>query len=150
MHRFLARPESAADIEANVRRFTDLGVHVWFTEVDVAIALPADPTELAEQAQRLRRRLRSVPAGTALRRCDHRGASDRYSWIPGAFPGFGAALPYDEQLHPKPAYDAIVATLRARPTAGRRSGPWIRRGEADGSGPSDVDTRVRFPGASGP
>ena len=39
------------------------------------------------------------------------GFTDRYSWIPGFFPGFGAALPFDESLQPKPAYSAIANAL---------------------------------------
>ncbi|MFI6492120.1 endo-1,4-beta-xylanase [Streptomyces sp. NPDC050564] len=31
------------------------------------------------------------------------GVSDKYSWIPGTFGGYGAALPYDENYAAKPA-----------------------------------------------
>ncbi|MEH0542928.1 endo-1,4-beta-xylanase [Streptomyces sp. B21-105] len=37
--------------------------------------------------------------------------TDKYSWIPAFFPGQGAALPWDEQLAPKPAYRAIREAL---------------------------------------
>jgi hypothetical protein len=36
----------------------------------------------------------------------------QYSWIPSVFPGQGAALPFDENLERKSAYDGIVAALR--------------------------------------
>ncbi|MFD3479152.1 endo-1,4-beta-xylanase [Streptomyces sp. NPDC058695] len=49
------------------------------------------------------------------------GYSDRHSWIPSVFPGQGAALPWDENLQRKPAYDAIAGALAAaaRSSAGR-------------------------------
>lgn len=37
---------------------------------------------------------------------------DPISWIPGVFPGEGAALPYDAAYKPKPAYGAIEAALQ--------------------------------------
>ncbi|WUV14491.1 endo-1,4-beta-xylanase [Streptomyces sp. NBC_01485] len=37
--------------------------------------------------------------------------TDKYSWIPAFFPGQGAALPWDEQFAPKPAYYAIREAL---------------------------------------
>jgi endo-1,4-beta-xylanase len=39
------------------------------------------------------------------------GFTDRDSWIPGSFPGFGAAHPFDASFRPKPAYDALHAAL---------------------------------------
>lgn len=111
MHRFLALPESAADVEANLRRMGAAGFQVWITEMDVAVLLPADAAELAEQA--------TVYGDVAtaclrIRRCrgiTTWGFTDRSSWIPAEFPGFGAALPFDEELRPKPAYAALAAAL---------------------------------------
>ncbi len=50
----------------------------------------------------------------AVRRCvgiTLWGYSDRHSWIPAVFDGEGAALPWDENLRHKPAYDAIREAL---------------------------------------
>lgn len=112
MHRFLALPESAADVEANLRRMGAAGFQVWITEMDVAVLLPADAAELAEQATVY---ADVVDACLHVRRCrgiTTWGFTDRSSWVPGEFPGFGAALPFDEALTPKPAYLAIAAALR--------------------------------------
>jgi endo-1,4-beta-xylanase len=39
--------------------------------------------------------------------------TDEYSWIPSVFSGYGAALPWDENLAKKPAYTAIASALSA-------------------------------------
>jgi len=40
------------------------------------------------------------------------GVTDRYSWIPGTFPGFGAGLLFDAGYQPKPAYAAVRRRLQ--------------------------------------
>lgn len=39
------------------------------------------------------------------------GFTDRESWIPGFFKGFGAALIFDRLYNPKPAYEAMLRAL---------------------------------------
>jgi len=39
------------------------------------------------------------------------GFTDAHSWIPGANPGYGAALIFDENYNPKPAYYALQGRL---------------------------------------
>jgi len=100
-----------ATLEDNLRRFSGLGLDTALTEVDVRMLLPADAAKLATQAQWYGD---LTKACLAVRRCvgitvwDY---TDKYSWIPGFFPGEGAALPWDEQLRPKPAYFAIRQAL---------------------------------------
>jgi len=51
------------------------------------------------------------------------GFTDKYSWIPAQFPGYGAACIYDENYQPKPAYTAaarcfeepVAITVQYRP-----------------------------------
>jgi endo-1,4-beta-xylanase len=40
------------------------------------------------------------------------GYSDKTSWIPRVFPGYGDAHLYDFTLKPKPAYEAIKLRLQ--------------------------------------
>ncbi|WP_432154642.1 endo-1,4-beta-xylanase [Streptomyces tricolor] len=99
-------------VEDNLRRFSRLGLDTALTEVDVRMQLPATEEKLAEQATWYRD---LTAACLAVRRCvgvtiwDY---TDKYSWIPAVFPGEGAALPWDEELRPKPAYQALREALR--------------------------------------
>jgi endo-1,4-beta-xylanase len=40
------------------------------------------------------------------------GFTDKYSWIPAAFPGYGRALPRDANFSPKPAYNSLRDALK--------------------------------------
>jgi len=99
------------DIQQNMQRFTDLGLDVAVTELDIRMIMPADDAKLATQAQWY---ASVTKACLAVRRCvgitiwDY---TDKYSWIPAVFTDQGAALPWDENLQPKPAYYAIRDTL---------------------------------------
>jgi endo-1,4-beta-xylanase len=39
--------------------------------------------------------------------------SDKYSWVPGFYKGFGSALLFDENYQPKPAYFAVEHVLKS-------------------------------------
>ncbi|QKZ23054.1 endo-1,4-beta-xylanase [Streptomyces chartreusis] len=101
-----------ATLEDNLRRFARLGLDTALTEVDVRMQLPVTEEKLAQQADWYRD---MTEACLAVRRCvgitvwDY---TDKYSWIPAFFPGEGAALPWDEELRPKPAYFALREALR--------------------------------------
>ncbi|MET9446304.1 endo-1,4-beta-xylanase [Streptomyces cinerochromogenes] len=98
-------------LQQNIERFADLGVDVAITELDVRMQLPADSTKLAQQAADFRS---VVAACAAVTRCVNVtvwGFTDDDSWVPGTFPGYGAATPYDENYQPKPAYHAIAEAL---------------------------------------
>ncbi|MFA3841372.1 endo-1,4-beta-xylanase [Streptomyces aureus] len=102
-----------SDMRGNIQRFADLGLDVAITELDVRMILPADTAKLTQQADWY---AQVTDACLAVRRCvgiTLWGYSDRHSWIPSVFPGQGAALPWDENLQRKPAYDAIAGALAA-------------------------------------
>lgn len=99
------------DVLENMRRFEALGLETAFTEVDVRIPLPVDAAELQAQAQGYNTLMQAC---LLARRCVSYtvwGFTDRYSWVPGVFPGEGAANLLDEQYVPKPAYYTIRNTL---------------------------------------
>ncbi|MFE9495395.1 endo-1,4-beta-xylanase [Streptomyces collinus] len=98
-------------LQQNIQRFADLGVDVAITELDVRMALPADSGELAQQAADFKS---VVAACVAVARCAGVtvwGFADSDSWVPGTFPGYGAATPYDENYAPKPAYRGLAEAL---------------------------------------
>ena len=107
---------NVASISANINRFTALGVQVHITEMDVA--LPVDPNgnprpeDLQLQAD-IYREIASAclshPGCTAIQTW---GFTDKYSWI-GSHSKHtqGAALPFDRDYRPKPAYAALRDAL---------------------------------------
>ncbi|MDT0319880.1 endo-1,4-beta-xylanase [Streptomyces millisiae] len=104
-----------SSMRANLQRFADLGLEVAVTELDVRMQLPADAAKLEQQAADYGA---VVGACVAVTRCTGVtiwGFTDADSWIPPTFPGQGAALPWDENYQPKPAYHAIVEALGGDP-----------------------------------
>ena len=103
------------DLEANLRRFTDLGLEVAITELDVRVPVDAagvaEPHDVTVQVDYYER---AVAACVAVERCTSLtlwGVTDRYSWVPSWSPGEGAATVLDEDLAVKPAFDAVVGAL---------------------------------------
>jgi endo-1,4-beta-xylanase len=99
----------------NLQRFAALDIDVKFTELDVRMTLPTTPAKLSTQATFY---TNVVNACLAVSRCNQItiwGFTDRHSWVPGTFPGQGAALPYDENYNPKPAYNAVNTALGGQP-----------------------------------
>ena len=111
------KPPSLSSLEANIKRITELGLQVQITELDVK--LPVDSTGMAspESLQAQARIYHDVVAQClANPRCtavQTWGFTDRYSWVPGTNKGFGAALEFDANYQPKPAYTAILEALRS-------------------------------------
>ncbi len=98
-------------LRQNIERFTALGLTVEITELDVRIPLPADATELAQQASDYRAVVGACAAVTGCTGVTTWGVGEVDSWIPAFFPGYGAALLFDEQWRARPAYTAVVEAL---------------------------------------
>jgi len=103
--------QTPGDIQANIARFAALGVEVRITELDIRMTLPVDDAKLAQQADDYRGVIDACLAVPGCTGITTWGFTDKYSWIPGFFDGQGAALPFDENYNPKPAYDALHAAL---------------------------------------
>ncbi|CAK9855844.1 unnamed protein product [Sphagnum jensenii] len=99
------------DIQQNIQRFAALDLDVAITEVDIRIKMPADAAKLEQQAKDYGD---VVKACMAVPRCvgvSISGLTDKFSWIPTTFTGYGAALIYDENYKEKPAYNAVKQAL---------------------------------------
>ncbi|MBV9329625.1 MAG: endo-1,4-beta-xylanase [Chloroflexi bacterium] len=97
----------------NLQRFADLGLDVAITEADIRMPLPADSDKYVQQAGYFQRLLQSC---LVVERCVSFtvwGFDDTHSWVPGAFPGQGAATLLDAAFDPKPAYFALRDALAA-------------------------------------
>jgi endo-1,4-beta-xylanase len=97
----------------NAQRLAALGVEIAITEMDVRISLPTDATELQQQA---------LAYGDAVRFCLEQpnctalvlwGFTDKYTWVPSVFPGFGDPLIYNASYQAKPAYTALQQVLES-------------------------------------
>jgi len=98
-------------LRENVRRFHALGLFTSFTEVDVRIKMPVDGDD-EERQNRIFSTLMNIAitepgAGSMVLW----GITDKTSWIPRAFPGYGSAHLFDKEMRPKPAYHALMKVL---------------------------------------
>ncbi|HYP05139.1 MAG TPA: endo-1,4-beta-xylanase [Bryobacteraceae bacterium] len=108
-----------AGFAQNMRQITDLGLQVHITEMDVRVRVDnrgnATDRDLQLQAgtyERIAGLCLANPKCTALQTW---GFTDRHSWVPGVFAGFGAALPFDANYQPKPAVEALLRAFRSVP-----------------------------------
>lgn len=105
------------DFLTNMLALDRLGVDVAVTELDVAVPLPATPDKLAQQATVYRSMLAACLLAPNCHTFMVWGISDAHSWIPSARPGYGAALPLDEEYRAKPAWNALHDLLTTPPPA---------------------------------
>ncbi|KAG8686614.1 hypothetical protein FRC09_014025 [Ceratobasidium sp. 395] len=104
--------------QANFERFAALGLDVAITELDIRYTSPSTSALVASQAENysyVTKSCLAVPRCVGITVWD---TSDDYSWIPSVFPGQGAALLFDENKKPKPAYYAVADALAAATVQG--------------------------------
>lgn len=107
----------AAALRRQMARFAGLGLEVAVTEMDVRMRPPFSAARLGLQAADYAGALRACQEQPACHTFVTWGFTDGDSWVPGTFPGFGAALPFDKRLRPKPAAYALQAALSSAPPA---------------------------------
>ena len=100
------------DLETTMRRFARLGLKTAETEVDVRTTLPVTSASLSAQKAGYSETLQACLQVKACISYTVWGFGDAYSWIPGVFPGQGAADVYDDHLVAKPQYTALRTVLR--------------------------------------
>ena len=113
-HRLSPTGPDPATFEQQLRDFTDLGLDVAITELDV-VTNPTDASALTAQAGAY---TRIVDACLAVERCVEIttwGITDADTWLDslGPFPPPTRPLLFDGLFAPKPAYEAMRASLAA-------------------------------------
>ncbi|MBE1458526.1 endo-1,4-beta-xylanase [Nocardiopsis terrae] len=111
------------DLAENMQRFADLGLDVEISELDVRIPEPVGEEQLAEQAEEYQYVIESCLAVSRCVGVSVWGVADSHSWIPEWFPGYTAALPFDEDYAPKPALGGMVEALSRGRRTQSRGGP---------------------------
>ena len=106
---------------SNMQRFANLGLDVAVTELDDRIQLPATSANLQQQASDYATVVNDCLAVSRCVGVSQWGVDDGHSWIPGTFPGYGAATMYDANYQPKPAYTATATALGASSGGGGTS-----------------------------
>ena len=82
--------------QQNLQAFTNLGIEVAITELDVRMTLPSTPALLQQQKQDYQT---VIQACIAVARCVGITLwdwTDKFSFVPSTFPGMGAADPWDQ------------------------------------------------------
>ncbi|GBE81353.1 endo-1,4-beta-xylanase [Sparassis latifolia] len=92
----------------NFQQFADLGVIFSINELDIRMPLPATAEMLEQQKADYETVVSACMQFTQCVGITLWDYTDKYSWIPSSFPGYGEACPWDEYLQRKPAYDGIV------------------------------------------
>jgi len=118
MHLSNLHPD-VASISANIGRFAALGVQVHITEMDVSLPVDtegnASPEDVQQQANIYRQIVAACLAHRGCTAIQTWGFTDKYSWIGShSKKTRGAALPFDQNYQPKPAYEALRKALAAK------------------------------------
>jgi len=126
---------STAGLTENIARIAALGLQVQITEMDVRLpvnsngqATAADLQAQAATYQRILTACLKAPSCTAFQTWEF---SDNYSWIPAYFPGFGAALPFDQNYLGKPAFSALLGALQTNAPVSRTASAVEEPGDLD-------------------
>ncbi|KAI5780416.1 glycosyl hydrolase family 10 protein [Geopyxis carbonaria] len=96
-----------------LQALADTGLEVALTELDIRVPDPADEAALAGQQGDYEA---AVGACVAVEKCvgvSVWGVSDKDSWIPDTFSGYGEGLLFDDAVEKKPAYEGAMAGMGA-------------------------------------
>ena len=110
----------AGRIQRAIGRFVALGGQVHITELDVPLRVAgdgrvADPEDRAEQAEAYRKIALACVEQLKCTAIQTWGFTDKYAWVRSHSKGAqGAALPFDRNYAPKPAYEALKKAVASR------------------------------------
>lgn len=99
------------EVAENMERLAGLGLEVHITEMDVRLRQPAEQRDLLRQAEVYEGMLDVCLSASNCTAFVMWGFTDKYSWVPGYFRGWGDALVFDAGYRPKPAFHALRRRL---------------------------------------
>jgi len=118
-HLIVGSTPSRSALATVLRRFTALNLEVAYTELDIRhSSLPASSSAKATQGNDYANVVGSCLDVDGCVGVTIWGFTDKYSWIPGTFPGTGDALLWDSNYNKKPAYTSVSSLLAAAATGG--------------------------------
>lgn len=98
-------------LAVQMRRYRQLGLDVAVTELDERMPLPASADDLAQQKTEFQGALSACLEAANCHTFNMWGFTDKYSWIPSWYPGFGAATMLGPGYGVKPAYQGLRSAL---------------------------------------
>jgi endo-1,4-beta-xylanase len=104
-------PSNLASLSQNIQRLGALGLEVHFTEIDVRLQSNSS-NDLAAQELVYRDLMNVCLQQSSCKLFQTWGFTDRYSWIPSFFTGYGWGLPFDASYGKKPAYTGLAKALQ--------------------------------------
>jgi endo-1,4-beta-xylanase len=115
MHAFTGFP-TGAQLTEQFARYARIGVETAITELDVRLPVPASQTDPEAQRHAYHDAVRACVDAPNCNTVLVWGFTDKYSWIPEWFPGFGAATVFDQRYTRKPAWSGVLDALTASST----------------------------------
>ncbi|GFF30823.1 endo-1,4-beta-xylanase [Aspergillus udagawae] len=112
-HFIVGSTPSQSDLTTVLKGYTALGVEVAYTELDIRMQLPSTDAKLAQQSNDFQGVAAACVSTAGCVGVTIWDWTDKYSWVPGVFSGYGAALPWNENYVKKPAYNGLMAGLGA-------------------------------------
>ncbi len=116
MHLELDGYPTPAGLAQNMQQLAALGILVHITEMDVRLTVDssgnASAADLQSQAQVYQDIMTVCLQQPNCAAFQVWGVSYNDSWIPSFFPGYGAALPFDWNYQPTPAFNALMTAMQ--------------------------------------
>lgn len=103
-------PAKLVSFARNMERFAKLGLELHITELDIRLT-DSSTSSLAAQARLYGEVTALCVQQPQCKVLQTWGFTDKHSWIPGFFKGYGWALPWDDRYQKKPAYAAVDDAL---------------------------------------
>ncbi|KAE8393556.1 glycoside hydrolase superfamily [Aspergillus alliaceus] len=116
-HFTVGQTPARKDLASNLKSYVDLGVEVAYTEVDVRMKTPATEENLKQQSTDFANIIGACLDTKSCIGVTIWDWTDKYSWVPSTFSGYGAACPWDENFEKKPAYQGILEVLGGEASA---------------------------------